>query len=458
MAGNPPNLDFKPPDKSKKDPNLDAQPNEKEGDQEKEKKKVIGPRRGSPTQIPEKWDFSNYYKRKFDPESYQQRVRSVAKFKTLNRFLFKEMTLIFQAKFKVRLDPPNPSDLLRDILNEAFGAQIDFLNSMIRLIEEKKDPLYLDRLANGEEDPIVRPSSFKNVRKVIEREWSRFAESNDLRLLEMLIAKFKGYKDARVYPRLGFWQIYLLGRLLVYWDESEILTKLDPSPFFTLLDDLLMDPDVYSRFTATVLLFAYTLVKETKKFLFSWNQFTLIPNVNRDGYLMNTWLSARYRSGSQKDVKFEKYIDYFFNSFGKIPGRAPDMPGGPRDGFRTWLERTFTEMERILSLYSLFQDEGNPLLIEGILLRLNRELESELVLREYDPDGKLISHPQYADYAFPLLHWLQKLSENRESVSNLGLIRSKNDRIFLDQETLRLIPFAIRKLNEKGEKIVQPWF
>lgn len=465
MGGKPPNLNFKPPEKKKSGgPKLDSSPNvdnkEVDGSAESETNKTssIGPRRGSPTKIPEKWDFSNYYKRKFDPASYQQRVRSIAKFKTINRFLVKEMTLIFQAKFKVKLEIPDPNLFLKHLILDAFDAQLEFLDSMIQLIEEKKDPLYLDLIMSGEESPEVRPSSFKNVKKVVERERKKFQEAGEIDFFANLIDKFKGIKDASVYPRLGFWQIYLLGLLLLYWDESEILSEKDPSPFFTFLDDLLMDPDVYARFSACILLFAYTLVKETPKFLFSWNQFTLIPNVNKNGYLLSTWLKPRYRVVSQKDVKFGNFIDYIFTSFGKISGRAPDMPGGPRDGFRAWLERTFTEMERVLSIYSLFQDEGKPILLEEILLRLNRELESELMLREYDSDGKLTSHPKYADFAFPLLQWLQKLSENRETVTNVGLIRLKNERIILDQETLRLIPYAIRKLNEKGEKIVQPWF
>ncbi len=472
MAGKPPNLDYKPPSKEGKSssppnldfkpssqPKLDSQPNPETEQTKDGQKKVIGPRRGSPTVIPEKWDFSNYYKRKFDPKAYQERFRARNKFVSINRLLLREITLILQARFKTKLEFPSMNMLIAGVIDQAFKAQLQYLDSMIDLIKAHRDPLFLDLVSSGDTNPDVRPTSFENAKNLVIREYHRYLEDlPSIDFMDYFEEEFKRLKDARLFSRLGFWQLYTLGLLLEYWDREETLMQVDASPFFTFLDDLLIDSDIHRRVVGVILLFAYTLVRNTPDFLLSWNHFTLIPNVLRNGYVINPWLRTRYGSPTQKGVKYENFLKYFFRSFGKIHGRAPDMPGGPREGFKDWLERTFEEMERLLSIYPLFQHEGQPMIMEAILLQLSRELESELVLREYDRDGVLISHPKYADYAFPLLQWLQKLSENREKAVNITSISEKGKKYILDQEHLRLIPYAIKKLNAKGEKFVQPWF
>ena len=458
-SGKPPNLDFNPSQSKSSDKETSQSDRRDEDEVSGDNNKVIGPRRGSPTVTPEKYDFSDYYKRKFKPDEYLDRYNTRKKFFPLTKFLYKELTFFFQATFKIKLQFPDPNEILFKLIKKAFDAQIAYLDETISLILEKKDPLFLSKLSAGEENPIVKPTSLENVKKQVIQQYERFLNDREtLNLMEMLEANFAQINDNRLYYRLGFWQLLLLGGVLEYWQHHPELVHHSDSPVLYALDDLLSDVKVFRRTAGVMLLFGFLLFKNIPDFLLSWNRILLKANVSNDGYLMQAWVKYRYNCTALKDMKYENYFAYFFNSLGSIHGRTPEFDGGPKEGLHTWLNTTLLELERKLSEYPLFREEDRPQLLEEMLLQLNTYLTNELVLREFDDEGRLINQPPYSDNVFDFIAWLMELASNRDTLTNVPMIKSGKKRVELNQEMFRFISYAIQNINEKGEKIIQPWF
>ncbi len=367
------------------------------------------------------------------------------KWKVIQRRMQRSLQTMMSYEFKTKVSITVVNQLIRDLIEQMFRGQIEFLNSKIKEITEGSDTLSIEIMKS---DSKGRASTqvFYTLIEIIEEELERFLKEKP-DVTEPMAETFKLHRDARTEPRMCLWIIITTGLQL------QLIKQKVPKAFDIVFDVMVRYRPAIKRALAVFLLFCYHFVNEIKPYPYEICDSRLIIGPTKTGYNMASWIKYRYGTNSQAYMEYERFVDYFLRGFGRIPSNAPAGEKSPRNVYQNWLLRTFDKLEESLRKSAIMVEAARGNSLEGMIVGLMDEIKDELTRREYDVDGKLLNYPQGGENAIELLNWIFESAFNKYKTTNIaahGEVRLNLDMFDFTESTIRWV-------NEYDERIVMDW-
>ena len=355
----------------------------------------------------------------------------------LRTFMSREM------KIKVNLSKDN--QLYRKNIKELMQGHLSYLEEMINDIKEGNDPLSQELMQQDVENR-ASTMAFESLMEVITEEIDKL-ENENAEVLPAIIDEIKRYNDPRIETRICFWILLYSGLQM-----REIRDK-EGNSLDIALSVIIRYKPVLRRAMGVFLLFTDHLIRQLDPFPVDYSRIKLVIGPTKTGYNMASWIKYRYDTNSQKKINYLSFIDYYARSFGIIPGNAPNIDNGPKQGYTNWLNRALIALEQDLrnSPFIMANKRGDTL--EGMLVGMKLEIEEELTKREYDEKGRLTNQPPYGEGALKFISWLFETAFNRFNTTNFVA----NKEISMQIEMFDFLLGAVKWENEYGERLILDW-
>lgn len=369
----------------------------------------------------------------------------VRKFGVIQRRMLRSLQSLVSLEFKTKVHITKITQLYRDFVFKQFQGQITYLEEMIDLIKDGKDPLSKE-YKKKRKNITVSYQVFETLIDIITEEMKRFDEEKP-RIMDFIEEDLKSQNDARLEPRICFWVLITTGLAMENIEDKEkkafdivfkILTEYWPS---------------YRRALAVYYNFCYYLIKEIDPYPVDSCRVNLIYGPSKTGYNMGAWIKYRYGTNSQTFMEYERYLYYFARSFGIVRGRSPDFKNGPKDGFQNWINRTLTSLEKLLLQSPTMRESMRGETLEGILVGIRDDLKKDLEKRELDDYGKVINQPIGGEGALKFIEWLFETAINRYDTTNIAT----HGKIRLSIDMFDFVETTSRWVNQYGERLTMEW-
>lgn len=412
-----------------------------------------GPSLGGSDSIPDKLDDvdDSHMKdllTKSPKKKTRKRVNSfeiIRRYKVAQRSVQKALQTLMSYEFKTKVGITSLNFLYRDLILNLFEGQLSYFQEQVDLIKKGEDDLSQTLM---EEDLDNRASTqvFETLTEIINEEIDRFKEEKPL-ILQEIEEELTRHKDARLEPRACFWILLSTGLQLQKIKEKE------KKAFEIVLSVMIQYKPPLKRTLGIFLYFCYFLVDQLSPFELDSARIKLKPGPTGTGYNMAPWIKYRYGTNSQSYMEYERFLNYFVRSFGKITGNAPKFDGGPKDGYQKWIGRTLSALEKELRTSEILVANARGDTLEGILIGLKDKLEEDFLEREFDDTGKLMNRPIGGEGAIKFLEWLFETGVQRFTTTNIA----SHGEVRLSLDIFKFIPDTIRWVNEYGERIIVDW-
>lgn len=389
-------------------------------------------------------------------KDHTERLRIRKALKPIQNRISKALIILFTRTFKEPFEDSDPDLQYQELLSMAFDGQLKYFSETINLIKKKQDPLSLE--LNAKKNKIeISTVVFEKLHKIIADEYEAFLDA-DFDWEEIMKLEYKSMSDTQQKSRIGFWSFIFVGmefrRLVKDAAKTQKLRELQVEA--KVLEPLYSSSYIYDRLVAIMIDVSYQVVKRLSPFMKAMNYTELIPNKIKSGYLFSQWMRFRYNTPSQKRIHHENYVQYFIRTFGTLHGRAPEPI---KDAYNRMFILAFKAVEKRMQEFEINFQEGKKIPLLNMLNIIRSDYNNELVLREYDSDGNLMNQPGASDEAGDYIDWFFEIVRDLpEKHHNIFYYRRNQEIISIDPLMFNFVLPAIRGVNEKGEKILIPWF
>lgn len=365
--------------------------------------------------------------------------------KVVMRRTQKSLQTMMSYEFKTKVSITVVNKILRDLIENMFNGQLAYLNNKIEEITEGKDELSVE-IMKSDKQGRASTQVFHTLIEIIEEELAAFNEDKP-DIIEPLAETFKRHKDARTEPRMCLWIIITIGLQL------KLIREKVPEAFDIVMDVLIRYRPAIKRTLGVFLYFCYHFINELDPYSYKICDQKLTIGPTMTGYNMASWIKYRYGTNSQTYMEYGRFVDYFLRGFGRIPSNAPKGDKSPRSVYQDWLTRSLESLETSLRKSPLLVANARGNSLEGMIVGLRDEVNTELMKREYDVDGKLMNYPAGGEGAAELLNWIFETAFNRYTSTNIAA--HSNARLNLNM--FDFVESTVRWINEYGERIVMDW-
>ncbi|MCE7734495.1 MAG: hypothetical protein GPJ54_06435 [Candidatus Heimdallarchaeota archaeon] len=365
--------------------------------------------------------------------------------KVILRRTQRSLQTMMSYEFKTKVSITVVNKIIRDLIENMFEGQLEYLNTKIKEVTTGKDKLSIELMKS---DPNGRASTqvFHTLIEIIEEELQGFREDKP-DIMEPLAETFKRHRDARTEPRMCLWIIIFTGLQL------KLIRDKVPEAFDIVLDVMIRYRPAIKRTLGVYLYFCYHLINEMNPYQYEICDQKLTIGPTMTGYNMASWIKYRYGTNSQAYMEYDRFVNYFLRGFGRIPSNAPRGDKSPRMVYQNWLKRTLESLETSLRNSPLLVENARGDTLEGMIIGLKDELSDELLKREYDVDGKLMNYPAGGEESVQLLDWMFETAFNRYTTTNIAA----HGETRLNLNMFEFIESTTSWVNEYGERIVMDW-
>jgi hypothetical protein len=419
---------------------------EKEKDSKEQKEKNIEPKH-----------LIDKRGRKVQRKDHLNRLRELKALLPIQNRISHSLAILFTRVFKRVYEPSDPREQYKYLIDMAFEGQKKYFSNIINQIKSKKDPLSIKH--KKDKNKInVSYTVFERLLNIVSEQKELFLEDDDWDWEEIMKLQYKSMNDLVYYSRLGFWTFIYTGlefqRLVK--EASKIEKKRELQIEASVLDSLYSSSNVFERIIAIMIDFPYQIVKRLNTFLVAINHSDLISNKFQAGYLFSAWIRYRYSTVTQRKMHYEDFVDYFIRTFGTIHGAAhKDV----KEAYNKMIILSLKAVEKRMQSFDVNTLGQKGVKLLNMIEILRSDYDNELVLREHDDEGFLINQPEYSEEAGTFLDWFFTIiMDATKGHHNLFYYRRGKDIVILNQNLYNIVLPTIRGLNEKGEKILIPWY
>ena len=375
----------------------------------------------------------------------------------LNRAL-RAIRLLFVRTFDRPFEQYRLEDLYHELFENALRGQLAYLDGMIETVERGDDPLNVELRESGS-DKRIKPTPYVKLRGYIAEELERFL-SEDEDMMYELKTGLRAYKEIPVLEgRMGFWGMLTVGMVFHKYtrEVAKEQRKVELEIEREVLRPLFKKFTLYRNLLAVVLKWAHAFYDEMDKFMVHQNRNGWKITTGKKGYFVNSWIRHRYKATTVKNVDYANYMEYFFISYGTFKGQKSD---DLKEHLQAVMDNTFASLHRELMNYEVFTNREKEVSMERILENCIAAYNGDLLLTEFDEDGVVTNQPEYYDEVVNFLDFLLVLyrKSREEIVVNFNHVWYQG-RVY--EHTYRVLEFlspAIRGMNVKDERILEPWF